>query len=83
MFGIIVIDILFFALPAILLVFLGISIYRYVSAKRKSAKEPGTVSPSDMKSRKIVLIIASILAGVFLAIVVGMIALIFLAVAYM
>ncbi len=83
MFGILIYDILFFAIPVVLLTFLGISIYRYVSAKKKNAKDPETFSPSEMKTRKIVLIIASVLAGVFLVIVIGFIALLFMAVAFM
>ncbi len=36
MFGIIIYDILFFAIPAIIIALLGVSIYRYLSAKRKN-----------------------------------------------
>ncbi len=83
MFGIWMIDILFFVLPMILIVSLGISIYQYVSAKKKNAKEPDTFSFSEIKTRKIVMIILSILTGLFLTVVIGIIALMFLAVAFM
>ncbi len=83
MFGVLIYDILFFAIPIALLIFLGISIYRYVSARKRNARNPGTFSPSEMKTRKIILIIVSVLAGVFLAIVIGFIALLFMAVAFM
>ncbi len=83
MFGVYIYDILFFAIPIVLLTFWGISIYRFVSAKKKNARDPETFSSSEMKTRKIVLIIASVLAGVILAIVIGFIALLFMAVAFM
>ena len=57
MFGIIIYDILFFAIPAIIIALLGVSIYRYLSAKRKNKLTPGAVSPEEMKKRKIWLIV--------------------------
>ncbi len=83
MFGVLVYDSLFFTIPVVLLTFWGISIYRYVSAKKRNSKDPETFSPSEMKTRKIVLIIASILAGVFIVIVIGFIVLLFSAIAFM
>ncbi len=83
MFGILLIDILFFAIPIIIFAFLGISIYRYASAVRKNAKIPDSFSQSEITKRKIILIVSAIIAGVFLAVVVGFIVLIYLAVAYM
>ncbi len=83
MFGILVYDILFFTIPILLFAFLGISIYRFVSAKKKNAAEPGTFSQSEMTSRKVLMIVASVLAGVFLVIVLGFVVLTFMAVAFM
>lgn len=76
-------DILFFAIPAIILVLLGVSIYRYVSAKNKNKQAPGTFSPTEMKNRKMWLIIASVIVGVLAAVVIGFMALMFMAVAFM
>ena len=83
MFGIILYDILFFAIPAIIIALLGVSIYRYVSAKRKNKLTPGTVSAEEMKKRKILLIVSAIIAGALVIVVIGFIALLFLAVAFM
>ncbi len=83
MFGILIVDIMFFAIPILLLGFLGISIYRYALARKKNKTAPGAFSTVEINRRKIVLIIAAILTGTLLAVVVGVITLIFLAVAFM
>ncbi len=83
MFGILVYDILFFTIPILLIVFLVISVKRYTSAKKKNVAEPGTFSESEMKSRKAVMVIAIVMASVFLAVVLGLIVLLFMAVAFM
>ncbi len=83
MFGILIYDILFFAIPAGMLAFLGISGYRYISAKKKNAQTPGSISEREMKTRKTVFVITSAVAGVFLAVVLGFVALLFMAVAFM
>ena len=83
MFGILLYDILFFVIPAILILFIGISFYRYRSAKKQNEEVPGTYSAEEIKRRKIMRIIASVAAGVLVAVVIGFIALLFMAVAFM
>ena len=83
MFGVLVYDILFFGIPTALLVLFGISLYRYLFAKKQNKKVPGTVSEEEMKNRKITLSILSVIVGVFTVIVVGFMALLFMAVAFM
>ena len=73
----------FFAIPIILVIYWGLSIYRYVTAKKQNKVVPGTFSDAEIKKRKIRLIILSVISVVFLAIVIGFIALIYMAVAYM
>ena len=73
----------FFAIPIVLLALLGVSIYRYVYAKRKNKKVPDTFSTEEIRIRKLILIVVSSVFGVFAAIVIGFVALMFLAVAYM
>ena len=73
----------FFAIPIVLLALLGVSIYRYVYAKRKNKKAPDTFSAEEIRIRKLILIVVSAVFGVFAAIVIGFVALMFLAVAYM
>jgi len=83
MFGIILYDVIFFAVPALLLLFFGISLYRYISAKRENDETPGSYSIEEIKKRKIILIIASVIAGALIAVVIGFIAMLFMAVAFM
>ena len=75
--------IFFFACPIVLIALFVISADRYVSAKKQNKAAPGTFSDAEIKKRKIMLIVLSVIAGVFAAIVIGFIALMFTAVAYM
>ena len=50
MFGIILYDVIFFAVPALLLLFFGISLYRYISAKRENEETPGSYSIEEIKN---------------------------------
>ena len=83
MFGILLYDILFFGIPIILIILFGISLYRYLSAKKQNKEMPGSFSDSEIKKRKVMLIILSAIAGVLSVIVIGFIGLLFMAVAYM
>ena len=83
MFGIILYDVLFFAIPALLLVLFAVSLYRYVSAKKRNKAAPGTYAPGEVKKRGIMLIVSAVAAGVLAVVVLGFIALLSLAVAFM
>ena len=83
MFGILLYDIFFFAIPIILIALFGVSLYRYISAKKQNKMAPGTFSDAEIKKRKIMLFVLSVIAGVLAVIVVGFIALMFMAVAFM
>lgn len=83
MFGILLYDIIFFAIPIILIALFGISLYRYISAKKQNKSVPGTFSDAEIQKRKIMLIVLSVIAGVLAVIVLGFIALLFMAVAFM
>ena len=61
----------------------GLCLYRFVSAKKKNKKAPGTFSDDEIKFRKISMIILSVILGFFVLIVLGLIILLNLAVAYM
>lgn len=61
----------------------GLCLYHFVSAKKKNKKAPGTFSDDDIKSRKISMIILSVILGFFVLIAIGLIILLNLAVAYM
>ena len=83
MFGILLYDILFFSIPIILIALFGISVYRYVSAKKQNKVAPGTFSDDEIKKRKIMLIVLSVITAVLAAIGIGFIVLLFMAVAFM
>ncbi len=83
MSGILLYDILFFSIPIILIALFGISVYRYVSAKKQNKAAPGTFSDDEIKKRKIMLIVLSVITAVLAAIVIGFIVLLFMAVAFM
>lgn len=74
---------LFFAIPTISVVAFGVSLYRYLSAKKKNKLSPGTLSAEDMAKRKTALIVFAVIAGILVAMVVGIIILLFTAIAFM
>lgn len=83
MFGIFFYDLLFFGMPVILIVFFGVSVYRYVSAVKQNKEAPGTFSPEEIKKLRTLLIVFSVAAGVLVAVVIGFVWLLFMALAYM
>lgn len=83
MFGIILYDILFFAVPTILIVLFGISLYRYISARNQNRAVPGTYSDAEIKNRKMMLLVTAVIAGVLAVVVIGFIVILFMAVAFM
>lgn len=83
MFGIMLYDILFFGIPTVLLALFGVCVYRYVMAKRANKACPGTYPAEELKRRKVMLIVISVVAGVLAVVVIGFIALLFMAVAFM
>ena len=83
MFGVWIYDLIFFGIRVALVCFWAISLYRYLSAKKKNRAVPGSVSDSQLKTRKILLILSSVLAGVLVAIVLGFVLLLYTAVAFM
>ncbi len=79
----IIFSVFLFGVPTLALVLFLISLYRYVSAKRKNKKSPGAFSEAEIGARKMMLVIFSVTVGVLLAILVGLTVLLYLAVAYM
>lgn len=73
----------FFAIPVALIALLGVSIYRFISAKNKNKHAPGTYSPAEIKKRKTWLIIAALILVVFVAVVIGSISLLSMAITFM
>ena len=76
-------ELLFFGVPIAAVLFFGVSLWRFLSAKGANKKAPGTYTENQLAALRLVLILASVIAGVICAIVVGFICLMFMAVAYM
>ena len=74
---------LFFAIPVSMVAFSGISLYRFVRAVSANKKNPGAFSADEIKKRRLLFIVSAVIAAVLVAVVVGFIALLFMAVAYM
>lgn len=75
---------LFFSVPAVAtFALLGVSIYRYVSAKNKNKQIPGTYSPKEMKERTVFLIVMAVIGGMLAVVVIGCIAILTGSVAFM
>ena len=74
---------LFFAIPTAALIAFVVSLCRYFSAKKKNILSPGTYAADELKKRKTALIVWGIIAGILVAMVVGIIVLLFTAIAFM
>lgn len=83
MFGILLYDVLFFGIPIILIGLFGLSLYRYLSAKKQNRITPGLYSEKEITRRKIMMIALAVVAGVIAVVVAGFLALLFMAVAFM
>ncbi len=73
----------FFAIPIFALLVFALSLHSYVSAKNKNKTEPGTFSDEELKKRKTTMIVSAVVAGVLVAIVMGLMGLLVIAVANM
>ena len=74
---------LYYIIPAAALIFFGVSLFRYCYAKHKNMHTPGTYSNEQMKTRKICLIVSSVIAGILAVVVLAFIGLLMMAVAFM
>lgn len=76
-------EILFYAIPAALIILFLVVRDRYKSAKKQNEAFPGTFSDEEIKRRKVAMIIVTVIGGSIITVVVGFTALLFLAVAFM
>lgn len=80
----VLVQILFlYFVPAAAIAFFIVSLCLYISARRKNKAQPGSISLQTLNTRKIMLIISSVIFGVLALVVIGFIALMFMAVAFM
>lgn len=77
------IQFLYFAIPVAAILFFIVSLCLFLSARKQNKQQPGSVSAQTLRKRKIMLIVSSVIAGVFAAIVIAFIALLYMAVAFM
>jgi len=76
-------EFLYFAIPVAAIIFFVVSLCLYLSAKKQNKLQPGSVSAQTLRSRKIMLIVSSVIAGVLAVVVFAFVALMFMAVAFM
>lgn len=76
-------EFLYFAIPIAAIIFFVVSLCLYLSAKKQNKLQPGSVSAQTLRSRKIMLIVSSVIAGVLAVVVIAFIVLLFMAVAFM
>lgn len=78
-----IISILYYLIPTGAVLFFVGSLIAYNVAKRKNKRVPGTYSPEQIKTRKICLIVSSVIAGILAVVVLAFIGLLMMAVAFM
>ena len=74
---------LFLGLPIFSVLWFAVALYRYVFAKRRIKKGTHSYDDADMKRRKMQLTISSVLFGMIFLIALGLMGLLYLAVAFM
>lgn len=74
---------LFFLIPTGLLVFFIVSLVLYCTARAANKRAPGTYTDSQMSTRKVLLLVSGAIAAVVVIAVLMLVALMFMAVAYM
>lgn len=74
---------LLYLIPLVAIVFFIVSLCNYVAAKKAYKAEPNELNAHKKQTTKTLLIVSSIIMGVLLAVIIGFIALMYMAVAYM
>jgi len=77
------ISLLYYIIPIAALFFFAVSLYRYSYAKYKNKRVPDTYSLEQIKTRKVVMIAAAVIVGIFAVVVLTFIGLLMMAVAFM
>lgn len=75
--------IMFFAVPIGTIIFFVVSLVLFLTARSENKHNPGAFSVQQIQTRKILLIVSSVITGVVLAVAIGLIALLYMALAYM
>lgn len=75
--------VLFYAIPLLLAVLFLVSLIRYTVAKSRNKRVPGSYSEEQLTRRKNLFLVSAFLFGTLLVAVIGVMALLFFAVAFM
>lgn len=73
----------FFAIPVAAIIFFLISLCSFLSAKKKIKLQPDSIHMQEFKTRKLMMIISSIVAGVLVTVVICFCILLASAITYM
>jgi len=74
---------LYFGIPVGLLAAMVYCWNRYRDAKKQNAAQPGAVSQEELKKRKLIFVLVAAATGVLVTVMVGFVALLFMAIAFM
>ena len=74
---------LFFAVPIISFIFFAGCLISFIAAKNKNKRDPDSYSDAEMKNKRNLLTISSVIFGFFATVIIVLIALLYTAVAYM
>lgn len=75
--------IIFYGIPLATLVFFVVSLFRFVYAKIRNKRESGCYTVEEIKERKVLLIVSSVIAGVLVGVLIAFIAVLSMAVVNM
>ncbi len=73
----------FYSIPLAVIVAFIVSLCLFISAKVKNRAVPDTFSKSQITTRLVFLIVSSVFLGIIITVAIGLIALMYMAVAYM
>lgn len=76
-------SLIFYIIPILVVVSFITSLIMYLTAKSKNKKNPNTFTTSQIYARKVWFISSAVVLGIMVAIVGGICALLYMAVAYM
>ena len=74
---------LFFGAPVAAVIFFIVSLILFLKASKTNKKTPGVFSASVLATRRVLLIISSVIAIVTVSVVVTIVSLVYMALAYM
>jgi hypothetical protein len=81
--GYILSQILFYGIPLGALAFFVVSLVRFCGGRKANRLTPGAVPAEEMRVRKIMLVVSSVIVGLLAAVVIGFTVLLYMAVAFM